>query len=318
MVENGVTAIGVANFKFDNSVIDGPGNEVHESGIEAQNLSGTATVNNTEIRFSETDAFAVTNTDTSVNLTISGSTFRDSQTVSSGGAVNTNGEGGFQFRSFSVIAGQPSATINITSSSFLRLRTQAVQVFAQDDTIINLDITGSTLDSQADIGTGIDINSDDTATFSFNILNNPTIQSRGGAAVNITSFLDSHMERRVNNNTDIEVLGLAGIRSVWSLRRRATWSSRSTATRYRREPGPLRRGDPRDQGDAAPGCGGVARGARSAGRVTCATTRGARARTRRRECRRRRARAAPSPDRGGARPRPARTSARATGRAGRP
>ncbi len=211
MVENGVTAIGVANFKFDNSLIDGAGNEVHESGIEAQNLSGTVTVNNTEIRFSETDAFAVTNTDTSVNLTISSSTFRDSQTVSAGGPVNINGEGGFQFRSFSVAAGQPTATINITNSSFLRLRTQAIQPFAQDDTILNIDITGCTLDAQADIGTGIDINSDDTATVNFNIVNNPTIQSRGGAAVNITSFLDSHMEGRLNNNSDIEVLGGAGI-----------------------------------------------------------------------------------------------------------
>ncbi|HKR12115.1 MAG TPA: Ig-like domain-containing protein, partial [Pyrinomonadaceae bacterium] len=211
MVENGVTAIGVANFKFDNSVIEGAGNEVHESGIEAQNLSGTATVNSTEIRFSETDAFAVTNTDTSVNLTINGSTFRDSQTQSSGGPVNTNGEGGFQFRSFSVLAGQPTATINITNSSFLRLRTQAIQPFAQDDTILNIDITGCTIDSQGDIGTGIDLNSDDSATVSFNILNNPTIQSRGGSAVNITSFLNSHMEGRVSNNSDIEVLGGAGI-----------------------------------------------------------------------------------------------------------
>lgn len=211
MVENGVTALNVANFKFDNSVIDGAGDGVHESGIEAQNLSGTATVNNTEIRFSETDAFAVVNTDTSVNLTISGSTFRDSQTVSNGGALNINGEGGFQFRSFSVAAGQPTATINILNSSFLRLRTQAIQPFAQDDTILNIDITGCILDSQADIGTGIDLNSDDTATVSFNIVNNPTIQSRGGAAVNITSFLDSHMEGRLNNNPDIEVLGGAGI-----------------------------------------------------------------------------------------------------------
>ncbi len=211
MVENGVTAINVANFKFDNSLVDGAGNEVHESGIEAQNLSGTATLNNTEIRFSETDAFAVTNTDTSVNLTISGSTLRDSQTQSAGGPVNTNGEGGFQFRSFSVAAGSPTATINILNNSFLRLRTQAIQVFAQDDTTINMDATGNTIDAQADIGTGFDINSDDTATFNFNILNNPTIQSRGGAAVNITSFLGSHMEGRVNNNPDIEVLGGAGI-----------------------------------------------------------------------------------------------------------
>jgi hypothetical protein len=211
MVENGITAIGVANFKLDNSLIDGAGNEVHESGVEAQNLSGTSTITGTEIRFSETDAFAVLNTDVSWNLTISGSTFRDSQTVSSGGAVNTNGEGGFQFRSFSVAAGTPSATINILNSSFLRLRTQAIQVFSNDDTTINLDVNNNTLDAQADIGTGIDINADDNSTFQFNILNNPTIQSRGGAAVNITSFINGHMEGRVNNNPDIEVLGGAGI-----------------------------------------------------------------------------------------------------------
>jgi hypothetical protein len=211
MVENGVTAIGVANFKFDNSLIDGAGDGVDETGINAQNLSGTATVNSTEIRFSETDAFRNTNTDTNVNLTISGSTFRDSQTQSSGGPVNTNGEGGFFFRNLSAAAGTPSSTINVLNSSFLRLRTQAIQVFAQDDTTINLDVTGCTLDAQADIGTGIDINTDDTATMNFNILNNPTIQSRGGSAVNITSFLGSHMEGRVNNNPDIEVLGGAGI-----------------------------------------------------------------------------------------------------------
>jgi hypothetical protein len=211
MVENGITAINVANFKFDNGLIDGAGDEPHESGIEAQNLSGTATVNNSEIRFSETDSFAVTNTDVSVSLTISGSTFRDTQTVSSGGAVNINGEGGFQFRSGSVAAGAPVATINILNSSFLRLRTQGVQVFAGDDTTINLDITGSTIDAQTDIGTGIDINADDTAILNFNITNNPTIQSRGGAAVNITSFLNGHIEGRVNNNPDIEVLGGPGI-----------------------------------------------------------------------------------------------------------
>jgi hypothetical protein len=210
MVENGITAINVSNFKLDNSLLEGCGNETHESCVEAQNLSGTSTVNNTEIRFSATDAFAVLNTDVSWNLTISNSIFRDSQTLL-GGGTNINGEGGFQFRNWSTAAGAPSATINILNSQFLRLRTQGIQVFSGDDAIINLDVVGSTIDSQADIGTGIDINADDTSTLNFNIVNNPTIQSRGGAAVNITSFLSGHIEGRVNNNSDIEVLGGAGI-----------------------------------------------------------------------------------------------------------
>lgn len=207
MVENGITAINVANFTFDNSLIDSAGNEVHESGIEAQNLSGAATISNTEIRFSETDSLSVVNTNTPLNLTISGSIFRDTQTVSPGGATNTNGEGGLQFRTF----GTGTSTINVTNSSFLRLRTQGIQVFSNDTSTVNLNITGSTIDAQADIGTGIDINADDTSTLDFNITGNPTIQSRGGAAVNITSFVSGHIEGRVNNNSDIEVLGGPGI-----------------------------------------------------------------------------------------------------------
>jgi hypothetical protein len=211
MVENGITALGVSDFKLDNSVLDGCGNEVNESCVEAQNLSGTSTVNNTEIRFSETNSFDVVNSDVSWNLTINGSTFRDTQTVSSGGAASINGEGGFQFRSFSSAAGTPTTTINILNSSFLRLRTQGIQAIAEDDTTLNIDINNSTIDSQTDIGTGIDLNSNDTAKLNFNITGNPTIQSRGGSAVNITSFLNSDTEGRVNSNADIEVLGGAGI-----------------------------------------------------------------------------------------------------------
>ena len=208
MVENGINLLNVANFKLDNSVLDGCGNDANqEVCVKAQNLSGTSTVNSTEIRFSETESFVVINTDVSWNLTMSGSTIRDTQTVSAGGGANINGEGGFSFRSFSVAAGQPVTTINIVNSSFLRLRTQAIQPFADDDTILNIDITGCTIDSGAGIGTGIDLNGNDLATVNFNITGNPTIQSRGGAAVNITSFLDANVEGRVNSNPDIEVLG---------------------------------------------------------------------------------------------------------------
>jgi hypothetical protein len=211
MVENGINALNVSNFKLDNSLLEGCGDGLNESCVEAQNLSGTSTVNGTEIRFSETNSFDVVNTDTNWNLTIDGSTFRDTQTTSSGGPTNLNGEGGLQFRAFSTAAGAPTTTINVLNSSFLRLRTQGIQAFAADDAVMNIDITGCTIDSQADIGTGIDLNSNNTATVNFNITGNPTIQSRGGAAVNITSFLASHTEGRLNNNSDIEVLGGAGI-----------------------------------------------------------------------------------------------------------
>jgi hypothetical protein len=221
MVENGITAINVVNFKLDNSLLDGCGNEANESCVEAQNLSGTATVNNTIIQFSETDALAIVNNEVSLNLTINGSTFQDSQTQSSGGPANTNGEGGFQFRSFSramLVNGVastggfvPVTTINVINSNFLRLATQGIQVFSSDDSVLNLDVTGCNVDSGTGTGTGLDLNADVSSIYSFNVINNPHIKSRGGAAVNITSFRSGHIEGRINNNPDIQVQSGPGI-----------------------------------------------------------------------------------------------------------
>lgn len=223
--DNGITGLNVSNFTMDNSTITQAGNNANESGIEFSNLSGTSSISNTSISFSETNSLDVVNTDVSLNLTLNNVTFSDTQTVSSGGATNLNGEGGFQFRSFSSAAGAPVTDINILDSDFLRLRTQGIQVIGEDDSVVNVDITNNLISSEAgvgvvdpaiNIGAGIDINGNDTANVTFNIIGN-TIQSRGGAAVNITSFLDSNVEGRINNNV-ITVNGSgaggSGVRTV--------------------------------------------------------------------------------------------------------
>ncbi|WP_243058325.1 Ig-like domain-containing protein [Nocardioides sp. SR21] len=213
MVENGITGVGVSGLVMSNSSITGAGNEAHESGMELQNLSGTSSITDTEISFSETNSIDIVNTDVGLNLTLDGVTLRDTQTVSSGGASNGNGEGGLQFRSFSSAGGQPTTNLDIVDSSLLRLRTQAVQVVGEDDSIVNVDITGTTIDSGSDIGAGIDLNGNDTAAVRFNVIGNPLIRSQGGSAVNVTSFLNASIMGRINNNTDIEVNSIgSGIR----------------------------------------------------------------------------------------------------------
>jgi hypothetical protein len=201
MVENGITGLNVNNFVFANGSITGAGDEAHESGMELQNISGTSAITGTEISFSETNAIDIVNTDVNLTLSIANSILRDSQTVSSGGAANGNGEGGFQFRSFSAGGGSPTTNVDITSSQFLRLRTQAIQAIAEDDSIVNIDITGNTIDSESDIGAGIDLNANDTGRINFNVIGNPTIHSMGGHSINITTFLNGQGEGRVNNNT---------------------------------------------------------------------------------------------------------------------
>jgi hypothetical protein len=217
MVENGITGLNVSNLTMNNCTINGAGNEAHESGMEMQNLSGICSITNTDISFSETNSLDIVNTDVNLTLTIDGSTFRDTQTVSSGGVANGNGEGGFQFRSFSSVAGIPVSNLKIKNSSFLRIRTQGIQAIGEDDSKVNIDITNCTINSFPDIGAGIDINGNDNSEVNFNVIGNPLISSRGGASVNITSFLDANVMGRVNNNT-IAPNGLnaggSGIRAV--------------------------------------------------------------------------------------------------------
>lgn len=193
IADNGITGINVSNFQLNNSLIDSAGDGANESGIEFNNLSGTSSLTDTEIRFSETNSLDIVNTDVNLNLTLNNVVFRDTQ--SSG-----IGEGGLQFRSFSSAGGSPTTNIDVIDSDFLRLRTQGMQIIGEDDSTVSVDIVNNVIDSQADIGAGIDINGNDTATVHFNI-NTNTIQSRGGASVNITSFLDANVMGRINGNT---------------------------------------------------------------------------------------------------------------------
>ncbi len=198
IADNGITGINVSNFQLNNSLITGAGDGAHESGIEFSNLSGTSSLTNTEIALSETNSLDIVNTDVNLNLTLNNVIFRDTQT-------SGIGEGGFQFRSFSSAAGTPTTNIDILDSDFLRIRTQGIQIIAEDDSVVSVDITNSVIDSQTGIGAGIDINGNDTSTVRFNIIGNPTIRSSGGAAINITSFISANVMGRIANNTNINV-----------------------------------------------------------------------------------------------------------------
>ncbi|TGX54113.1 hypothetical protein E5A73_08295 [Sphingomonas gei] len=196
IADNGITGINVSNFQLNNSLITGAGDGANESGIEFSNLSGTSSLTNTEIALSETNSLDIVNTDVNLNLTLNNVIFRDTQT-------SGIGEGGFQFRSFSNAAGTPTTNIDILDSDFLRIRTQAMQIIGEDDSVLSVDITNNVIDSGTGIGTGIDINGNDTATVRFNIIGNPTIRSSGGSAVNISSFLSANVMGRVANNANI-------------------------------------------------------------------------------------------------------------------
>jgi VCBS repeat-containing protein len=197
--DSGIVGIDVSDFVMDNSTITLAGDGANESGIEFVNLSGDSSISNTDISFSETNSLDIVNTDVSLNLVLDNVTFRDTQTVSSGGPASANGEGGFQFRSFSSLAGAPVTNIDIIDSDFLRLRTQGIQIISEDDTVISADITSNLIDSEAAIGVGIDLAANDTSQFAFNVMNN-IVQSRSGNAINVVALGGADIEGRINEN----------------------------------------------------------------------------------------------------------------------
>ena len=197
--DSGVVGINVADFVMNNSTITQAGNAVNESGLEFTNLSGNSSISNTDISFSETNGLDIVNTDVGLNLVLDNVTIRDSQTVIGGGPVNPNGDGGLQFRSFSTAPGAPVTNIDIIDSDFVRLRTQAIQVVGDHDSIVSVDIVNNLIDSEAAIGTGIDLNAGNASQFSFNVIGN-TVTSRGGNAINVTAFGGADIEGRINDN----------------------------------------------------------------------------------------------------------------------
>jgi hypothetical protein len=217
--DSGVVGVDVADFVMNDSTITLAGNGLNESGIEFTNLSGNSSLSNTEIAFSETNSLDIVNTDVSLNLVLDNVTFRDTQLASSGGLANANGEGGLQFRSFSSAAGAPVTNIDVIDSDFLRVRSQGIQIVANDDSIVSADITGNVIQSEAgvgapgatNVGTGIDLNATGTAQLTFNAIGN-TVQSRSGNAINVTVFGPADIEGRINDNIVTANASGAGIR----------------------------------------------------------------------------------------------------------
>ncbi len=94
-------------------------------------------------------------------------------------------------------------------STFLRNRTNGLQVFSLDTSNVSLDVTGSTFDPDAGLGIGMDLAADDSATLNFNVLNNPLINSDGGSALNVFADGSATVQGRINDNPDIQGGGAA-------------------------------------------------------------------------------------------------------------
>jgi hypothetical protein len=105
--------------------------------------------------------------------------------------------------------GTSTATIDVGSSSFLRNRTNGIQVLAEDTSVVTINVTGSTFMPQPGSGIGLDLATADSGNLTFNVIGNPMIYSDDGPAVNVFAIDTATIEGRINDNPDVRLGGVA-------------------------------------------------------------------------------------------------------------
>ena len=194
--EQGINGLNVSGLTLSDSTITSCGNAVNEGCLNIFNLAGTSSISNSDLSFAAERVAYINNSSGSLNLTVSGSTFRDTQ--SSG-----LGADGLEIEH----AGSATSTIDIVNSNFLRNRTNGLQVLAQGNSVVGVDVTGSSFDVQGGIGIGMDLAASSSGQLTFNLIGNPTIVSNGSSAINVFVADTATMNGRINDNPNIQVGG---------------------------------------------------------------------------------------------------------------
>ncbi len=192
-VEYGIFGRLVSNLTINNSMIQNQGDGAGEGVMRFSNLTGTNAFTNSTFKLASTKVVEIVNDTGVLNLSVSGSTFSDTQ------ASGTGAEG------LSVRA-QTTAnvTFNVTTSNFLRLKTVGIFGVSQNTATLNANVKTSNFDPVAPgIGRGVELTAQGTGVLNFNINDNPKIYSNGGTAVNIFTVDSAVAQGRINNNPDI-------------------------------------------------------------------------------------------------------------------
>ncbi|MEO8458950.1 MAG: hypothetical protein ABI451_00335, partial [Dokdonella sp.] len=200
--QQAINGLAVSNFTLSNSILAncGTSGTIEEGCIKMRGLTGTGAITNSTLSFPAQDAVEIVNsTGPLLTLNISGSTFSDSQSSSSGGD-------GVQARS----EGTASMVLNITNNSFLRLRSTGLQATAINSASNDVDVTGNIFDPGSGTMIGIDLDADNTGNLVFNVQNNPMIYARNGPAVNVFGDTNATINGRISNNLDVQVKSNVG------------------------------------------------------------------------------------------------------------
>ena len=199
---NGIGGTTVNNFTLANSTVDGAngGSAVNQGSVYFTALTGTANVTNDVIKGGHQDNVSILTSSGTLDLTVSGSTIRDTDT-------GTNGNHNL----FIEANGTSTVTAHVQNNTFAATNGDHLQTVGDDSATLNIVATGNTLSGGGGVnalGEGITISgghsspSPSTEHVNFNISNNTMTGTIQGGAINVNEGAGSGTwQGQINNNT---------------------------------------------------------------------------------------------------------------------
>ncbi|SDO37433.1 cadherin domain-containing protein [Afipia sp. GAS231] len=199
---DGINGTTVGGFTLANSTVDGAngGSAVNQGSIYFTGLTGTANVTNDVIKGGHQDNVSILTSSGTLDLTVSGSTIRDTDT-------GTNGNDNL----FIEANGTSTVTAHVQNNTFAATNGDHLQTVGDDSATLNIVATGNTLSGGGGVnalGEGITISgghsspSPSTEHVNFNISNNTMTGTIQGGAINVNEGAGSGTwQGQINNNT---------------------------------------------------------------------------------------------------------------------
>ncbi|MFZ4475767.1 MAG: beta strand repeat-containing protein, partial [Saprospiraceae bacterium] len=196
-----VTGFSLIGSTLINCGVASGGGDTEESCLYGVNVDGTCAITSSSLTKPSERAAVIYNTNKTLALTVTNSTFGDNQS-------STLGADGLEIDNL----GSSNLTLDVVNSTFTMPKTNGLQVISDNTAVASVDITGSTFDAgPTNLAAAIDLVTAGTANMDFNIIGNPLIKSRGINAVNIQGQGSSTFQGRVADNPNITTTSGSGI-----------------------------------------------------------------------------------------------------------
>ncbi|HPN71614.1 MAG TPA: hypothetical protein PLZ32_18940 [Saprospiraceae bacterium] len=168
--------------------------DCNSSGVQAYNLSGTLTVNNSSFLRGRLRNFYVSNISGSLTFNVTNSTFSDTRIS---GVPSTD--------NLQIYAGGTATmAVDVENSTFTKSATHELNIVTYGTAMVSkFDFTGCTMDNDGGPSSGINLDALEASSMNFNIMNNTKLHSQDENVVTVAATGTSQIQGRIKDNPNM-------------------------------------------------------------------------------------------------------------------